>query len=254
MNGALLAVAVAAVTFSHGMPKAPLTHGALPTAAVPENGLGARLYAVHCAYCHGTQLQGSGRTPGGAPGAPPLIGVGAAAVDFELTTGRMPLEVPGTEPLPGPPAFTPRQSDAVVAYVVAHLGGGTPVPHVDPNGDLTRGRVLFEENCQQCHGATGEGAVAGFGWLAPPLRDTAPIQVAEAVRIGPGIMPRFDAQRLPQRDLDALVRYVETLHHPDNRGGWAIGGVGPTGEGLIAWLLGLGGIIVLVRRIGERLA
>lgn len=221
--------------------------------AASAKDLGAQLYATQCAYCHGARLQGRGRTPGGAPGVPPLIGVGAADVDFALTTGRMPLEVPGTEPMPGPPSFPRAEIDALVGYVVAQGGAGPPIPRVEPNGDLTRGRVLFEDNCQQCHGATGEGSVAGFGWLAPPLRETAPVAVAEAIRVGPGIMPRFDEQRLPQRDLDALVRYVETLHHPDDRGGWAIGGAGPVGEGLIAWLLGLGGILVLTRRIGERL-
>jgi ubiquinol-cytochrome c reductase cytochrome c subunit len=221
--------------------------------AVPGNDLGARLYATHCAYCHGNQLEGSGRTPGGAPGVPPLIGVGAADVDFQLTTGRMPLEVPGTQPVAGPPSFPREQIDALVGYITAHGGAGTPIPRVNPGGDLVRGRVLFEENCQQCHGATGEGAVAGFGWLAPALRETAPLQVAEAIRVGPGIMPRFDAARLPQRDLDALVRYVETLHQPDDRGGWGIGGFGPVGEGLVAWLLGLGVVLLLMQRIGERL-
>jgi ubiquinol-cytochrome c reductase cytochrome c subunit len=169
-----------------------------------------------------------------------------------LTTGRMPIEVPGTQEQPGPPSFPADQISAIVAYVATHgAGSGPKIPYVAPSSDLTRGRVIFEENCQQCHGAVGTGAVAGFGWIAPPLPIANDVQVAEAVRVGPGIMPRFDEHAISGRDLDALVAYVRTLHHPQDPGGWSVEASGPVGEGLIAFVIGLGVTITVMRLVGE---
>jgi len=223
-----------------------LVAAALVAAPPAARNVGGDLYAVHCISCHGAKLQGTVQ-------GPPLIGAGAAALDFQLATGRMPLEVPGTEAMRGPPAFSRAQIDAIVAYVVTHGGNGPPIPAVHPNADLTRGRVIFEENCQACHGATGTGAVAGFGWLAPSVLQGTPLQAAEAVRIGPGIMPKFDERLIPQRDLDALVAYVETLRSPDDRGGYSLASAGPVGEGLVAWIVGLGVMIVVMLAVGETL-
>ena len=232
---------------SNGMPPPASTYtsvpGAPPADRVKEGG---ELYAVHCLSCHGATLHGT-------PMAPGLTSSGAADVDFQLSTGRMPLEVPGTEPMRGPPSYPRPQIDALIAYIVSHGGVGPPVPVLRHNGDLTRGRVLYEENCQQCHGATGDGAVAGFGWLAPSLKAAIPIQVAEAVRVGPGIMPRFGANDMPDRDLDALVGYVEELHHPDDRGGYSLASAGPVGEGLVGWVTGVGGTIIVMLLVGETL-
>jgi quinol---cytochrome-c reductase cytochrome c subunit len=232
---------------SAGQPKPPLTHVAAPAPAhARAANAGGDLYAVHCLSCHGAQLQGT-------PQAPGLRDIGAASVDFELATGRMPLEVPGTEPTRGPPSFPREQIDAIVAYVVSHGGNGPGVPVVHASGDLTRGRKIFEENCQACHGATGTGAVAGFGWLAPAVLQSTPLQTAEAVRIGPGIMPRFGEHQIPQADLDALVAYVDALHHPDDRGGYSLASAGPVGEGLVAWIVGIGVTIIVMLAVGETL-
>ncbi|MBV9439805.1 MAG: c-type cytochrome [Candidatus Eremiobacteraeota bacterium] len=215
-----------------------------PTAARGPR-TGGDLYATHCISCHGAHLEGT-------VDAPTLRGVGAAAVDWALRTGEMPLEVPGTEPLPGAPAFSPPQIDALISYIVTHGGaGGPPIPQVSRSADVMRGRVVFEQNCQACHGATAAGAIAGFGWLAPPLRDVPATQVAEAVRIGPGMMPRFDAHAIPPRDLDALVTYVGALRHPDDRGGYPMANIGPVAEGLVGWVVGLGTTIVLMLAVGE---
>ncbi len=234
-------------SMSNGQPQP--THTYASVAAPPPADrikVGGELYAVRCISCHGAQLRGT-------PMAPGLTGAGAADVDFELSTGRMPLEVPGTEPMRGPPSYPRPQIDALIAYIVSHGGAGAPVPALHHNGDLTRGRVLYEENCQQCHGATGDGAVAGFGWLAPSLKPAVPIQVAEAVRVGPGIMPRFGAGDISDGDIDALVGYVETLHHPDDRGGYSLASAGPVGEGFVGWLIGVGGTIVVMLLVGETL-
>jgi ubiquinol-cytochrome c reductase cytochrome c subunit len=207
---------------------------------------GGDLYAVHCLNCHGVKLQGTVQ-------GPPLIGAGAASVDFQLATGRMPIEVPGTEPMRGPPSFPRDQIDALTAYVMSHGGSGVAIPVVHDSRALTRGRKIFEANCQACHGATGTGAVAGFGWLAPSVLQSTPLQTAEAVRTGPGIMPKFDERVVPAPDLDALAAYVDTLHRPDDRGGYSLASAGPVGEGLVAWIVGLGLAIVVMLAVGETL-
>jgi ubiquinol-cytochrome c reductase cytochrome c subunit len=237
----------ASPTISAGQPTPVLTHVSAP--APPKSDLlkvGGDLYAVHCIHCHGDKLQGT-------PMAPGLTSAGAADVDFQLSTGRMPLEVPATEPMRGPPSFPREQIDAIVAYVVAHGGKGPTIPAVRASDDLTRGRKVFEENCQACHGATGTGAVAGFGWLAPAVLQSTPLQTAEAVRVGPGIMPKFDEHLIPPRDLDALAAYVDSLHHPDDRGGYSLASAGPVGEGLVAWLIGIGTTVLVMVAVGETL-
>ena len=246
MIAALAGAVLLAATTSAGMPKQPLTHVAAPAARDPVR-IGGDLYAVHCIHCHGEKLQGT-------VDGPPLTKAGAADVDFQLSTGRMPLEVPATEPMRGPVSFPREQIDALVAYVVSHGGQGAPIPNVHPNvTKLTRGRVVYEENCQACHGATGTGAVAGFGWLAPAVLQATPLQTAEAVRVGPGIMPQFDEHTIPQDDLDALTAYVDTLHHPDDRGGYSLASAGPVGEGLVGWIVGIGVTVLVMFAVGETL-
>ncbi|HEY0614569.1 MAG TPA: c-type cytochrome [Candidatus Elarobacter sp.] len=234
-------------TTSAGQPKPPLTHVAAPAPPPADRAkAGGDLYALHCIHCHGANLEGT-------PNGPALTGAGAADLDFQLATGRMPREVPATEPMRGPPSFPREQIDAIIAYVTSHGGRGEPIPQVHASTNLTRGRVIFEENCQACHGATGTGAVAGFGWLAPAVLQSTPLQTAEAVRVGPGIMPKFDAKLIPQGDLDALTAYVDTLHHPDDRGGYSLASAGPVGEGLAAWTIGLGTTVLVMLAVGETL-
>ncbi|MFN2460525.1 MAG: c-type cytochrome [Candidatus Velthaea sp.] len=244
----MIALAAAAVLFvaqtSHGQPKPPFTHVNSVRAADPKRA-GAVLYALHCIQCHGPTLDGT-------VNGPSLRNAGAADVDFNLSTGRMPLEVPGTEPMRGPPSMPRADIDALIAYITAH-GAGPPIPAVGHANDIPRGRVLYEQNCQPCHGSTGDGAVAGYGWLAPSLKASTRLQTAEAVRVGPGIMPRFGERDIPQNDLDDLSAYVEALHHPDDRGGYSLASAGPVGEGFAGWLIGLGVTTLVMLLVGERL-
>ena len=206
---------------------------------------GAVLYTVHCSSCHGVDLRGTSNGPS-------LQHAGAAAVDFMLRTGRMPLEVPDTQPQSAPPQLTPQQIEAVVAYTVANgAGSGPPIPTVAPSHALERGRLIFDNNCQACHGALGTGATTGYGWIAPPLHDATPTEVAEAVRFGPGIMPHFDARLISDNDLNALVAYVMTLRHPPDVGGYSVESTGPVGEGLLAWIIGVGGAAIVMALVGE---
>ena len=211
-----------------------------PTAA----GRGEVLYVTHCSSCHG--VRGSG-----TPQAPPLIGVGAAAVDFMLTTGRMPMADPRQPMLRQPPRFSRAENDALIGYVSSLGPGGPPIPTVRPEQEnLARGGQLFADACAPCHGADGQGAAVAQGEVAPSLHEATPTQIAEAVRIGPGPMPKFGDRVIDAADLDAVVRYVVFLQHAPDRGGLSLGHEGPVIEGFVAWLLGLGLLVVAIRLIG----
>jgi ubiquinol-cytochrome c reductase cytochrome c subunit len=180
-----------------------------------------------------------------------LIGVGAAAVDFMLTTGRMPMADPTQPMLRQPPRFSRAEIDALIRYVASVAPGGPPIPIVHPDrGELASGGRLFAENCAPCHGANGQGAAVAQGEVAPSLHEATPTQIAEAVRIGPGPMPKFGDRVIDAGDLDALVRYVLFLRQAPDRGGLSLGHEGPVIEGFVAWLLGLGLLLAAVRLIG----
>jgi len=161
---------------------------------------GAALYADGCASCHGADLRGvRGR-------GPTLRGVGAAAVDFYLSTGRMPLARPGIQPDRAEPVYDRRERAALVAFITARGGAGPPIPVVRPErGDLARGRRLFADACSGCHQIMGKGGI-GTGFVAPGLGEATPTQLAEAVRVGPYLMPRFSREQLPDADVDAMCR------------------------------------------------
>jgi ubiquinol-cytochrome c reductase cytochrome c subunit len=205
---------------------------------------GSDLYAQSCAGCHGEDLRGrKGQGPA-------LRGVGAAAVDFYLSTGRMPLADPTDEPVRADPEFSRRDIQALVAYVSRF--GGPAIPAVDPDrGDVARGKEAFTESCAGCHQVLGRGGIV-TGAFVPALTDATPRQLAEAVRVGPYLMPPFGERQIDQRELDDIAAYVRASRHPDDRGGWGIGNIGPVPEGMIAWLLA--GVVLLgvVRLLGER--
>ena len=129
--------------------------------------------------------------------------------------------------------------------------GSTVLPLVDNTGNLARGRTLFIENCSACHGATAQGGSVGYGWTAPSLDRATVTQVAQAIRIGPGVMPRFDEHALSDRDINDIVRYVNVLQtNVPNAGGLPLRGLGAVAEGLVAWVLGMGVLIVIIRLVG----
>jgi ubiquinol-cytochrome c reductase cytochrome c subunit len=210
-------------------------------------GRGRTLYQQNCATCHGQAGQGSQRGPG-------LIGVGAAAADYWLSTGRMPTDSEQRDPPRKQPAFGRSDIDALVAYV-ASLGGGPPVPPVDPAaGSLTEGHRLYQQNCAACHSAAGAGYVLQSGRAAPSLQQATPVQLAEAVRTGPGTMPPFDSNTISDRQLDSVARYVTYLTSSGDRGGLGLGRIGPITEGLVGWLVGLGLLVLVTRWLGKRAA
>jgi ubiquinol-cytochrome c reductase cytochrome c subunit len=220
-----------------------LTIVAGATAQPGSTGEGARLYGDGCSSCHGPDLRG---IPGRGPN---LRGVGAAAADFYLRTGRMPLAEPGDQPMRSEPPY----SDAKIRALVEYVGGfgGPPIPHVDlSKGDVAQGRELFTESCAGCHQVVGEGGIPGEG-IAPDLKQSSPVDVAEALEVAPYLMPSFRG-RFSDEQIASIARYVEYTKDPDDRGGWGIGHIGPVPEGMVAWLLAGAALVLTVRLIGER--
>lgn len=204
---------------------------------------GRQLYAVHCATCHGVTLQGSSQ-------GPPLINVPARNVDFMLETGRMPAAIPFEQEQHRGQSFPSEQIRALVAFIASKSTGEKTLPSVGP-GDAKKGREVFAENCQQCHAATGHGDSVGYQNVAPELMGDTPRDIAEAVRMGPDVMPKFGPKIIADQRLNDLVAYIQFLQHGQyNPGGLQLANFGPVPEGFIAWVIGLGLLLLLVRRIG----
>lgn len=223
-----------------------------------------RLYLSDCAVCHGSAGRGTSRGPS-------LVGVGRASVDYQLSTGRMPLasagrnERPGRsiQPLPdsslGDPDEIPRRhhpaySRSTIADLVAYVshltgGGGPGIPDVRL-GDVAAGGSAFRLQCAACHAWAGDGG-ALLHREAPSLQAASPVQIAEAVRVGPGQMPAFGTAALDDHQLGSVVAYVRYLDHPNDRGGQSLWHLGPVVEGAVA-LIALAGLLVLTNWIGER--
>lgn len=221
----------------------------------PTVKLGEELFDANCSSCHGIAGQGIARPRPGAgdlAGAgPPLSGVGAMAADFYLRTGLMPLANIHAQPSNQRVLFTRKEVKALTAFI-AGLGAGPGIPHPDPDtGSISQGFKLFTEDCAGCHQSLARG---GFvtGARVPPLQGIDAREIAEAVRIGPYLMPRFGARQIPDPQLNSIVKYVLSTNHPVNRGGWSIGNLGPIPEGLVAWLAAIL-LAVACLAVGRRL-
>jgi ubiquinol-cytochrome c reductase cytochrome c subunit len=250
--GAALALAAAAgaqppsgIVHSPGGEKQPLRQ------------LGAGLYAANCSSCHGYAGQGvsepSNRGPGDSRAqGPPLVGVGEQAPDFYLRTGRMPINHAGEQPERQRPPFSDREIRALVDYV-GSFGEGPGIPKPEPNRDaLPEGFSLFTEHCAGCHQIVGEGGYVP-GAKVPVLQHATATQIAEAVRIGPFLMPRFSEKQISDDELDALIAYVQRSKHPRDEGGFGLGHIGPVPEGMVAWLVAAVVLVGVCMLLGRRL-
>jgi quinol---cytochrome-c reductase cytochrome c subunit len=207
---------------------------------------GKALFAVGCASCHG--LDGEGQTSGTIQG-PPLVGVGPAAVDFQVSTGRMPMARPGEQAPVKPNRYSEEEIAALAAYV-GSLGPGPAIPEPAEYDtanisaeDLARGGELFRTNCSACHNFEGAGGALPNGKYAPPLVGLENKRLYEAMVIGPQQMPVFSDEVLTPEDKRAIIGYLNALHERPTDGGLALGGLGPVSEGLWAWIIGLGGLV-----------
>lgn len=226
----------------YGMAGVLADPGPTHTSGTTES-LGQELFETSCAACHGSDGAGvEGRGPS-------LHDEGEAAVDFVLRTGRMPMADPSAQARRGPVRFSEEEIDALVSYAGA-FGDGPAIPDVDAtSSDIVAGGELFRLNCAACHTASGAGAAIGGGREAPSLMESSPIEIGEAVIIGPGAMPSFDS--FDNADIDNVAGYVADLQASNATGIDSFGGVGPVAEGLAAWLLGLLPLIAITRWIGR---
>ncbi|MFI8323063.1 c-type cytochrome [Streptomyces sp. NPDC085529] len=204
---------------------------------------GKKLYSVGCASCHGTG--GQGTTDG-----PSLVGVGSAAVDFQVGTGRMPAQQPGAQVPRKKVIYTQAEIDQLAAYV-ASLGAGPITPkegEYSPEGaDIAKGGELFRTNCAQCHNFTGEGGALTHGKYAPSLEGVSPKHLYEAMQTGPQNMPSFPDTTMPEKEKKDIIAYVQAVNGDEtpSPGGLSLGGLGPVSEGLFAWIFGLGALIAV---------
>ncbi len=212
-----------------------------PAQADTSIAMGRSLFVDSCSSCHGLFAQGTAA-------APSLIGAGAAAVDFQMSTGRMPAKELGAENERKPSDFTQAEIYDIAAYI-ASLGGGPAIPdaaQVSTAGANTAlGSELFSTNCAQCHGFAGAGGALTYGKDAPALTASTPTQIYEAMLTGPEAMPVFgDGTITPQEKRDIIAFIVDTRNEP-NPGGLSLGRTGTVTEGLLAWLGGLGFLVLI---------
>jgi ubiquinol-cytochrome c reductase cytochrome c subunit len=228
---------------------APAGRAADTSEANEQVRLGRSLFLSGCSSCHGLSAQGGNQ-------APSLIGVGSAAVDFQVSTGRMPLAKPAAQAERAEPKYTQTQIDQIAAYIASTAPGPkSPDPStVEDSGEVTlaEGGALFRTNCAQCHQAIGQGGALSYGKHAPALGEATAVQIAEAVRTGPENMPVFAESHMTDQQLAAVIKYVKFVTDPKDPGGSAIGHYGPVPEGLVAIVIGLGGLVLATLWIGSR--
>jgi ubiquinol-cytochrome c reductase cytochrome c subunit len=199
---------------------------------------GQKLFAANCATCHGMNLEGTSQGPS-------LIGVGAASVDFQVGTGRMPLAATGPQAEKKPPQFNDEQVKALAAYV-ASLAPGPAIPdekYLTGEGDVAEGAELFRINCAMCHNVAGAGGALTEGKFAPPLGGVDAAHVYEAMVTGPQNMPVFNDSNITPEQKAAIITYLKYLDETPSVGGFGLGNLGPVSEGLFIWIFGLGAIV-----------
>lgn len=211
---------------------------------------GKKLFAVGCASCHGTGGQGTSDGPS-------LVGVGAAAVDFQVGTGRMPAQQPGAQVPRKKNIYSQAEIDQLAAYV-ASLGAGPSVPSKEQysadGADTAKGGELFRTNCAQCHNFTGKGGALTNGKFAPSLEGVDPKHIYEAMETGPQNMPSFGDGSLSKENKKDIVAYLGAVNGDETAspGGMELGGIGPVAEGLFGYIFGLGALVAVAIWVAAR--
>lgn len=248
-----LALATLAALYALLSPSSQATTTAAQSTQIEEGG---QLFLVGCSSCHGLNAEGVIREDGTVLG-PSLIGVGAAAVDFQVATGRMPMARNNVQAPRKTAAYTEEQTAALAAYV-ASLAPGPAIPEpeqYDPAlGDVARGGALYRTNCAQCHNTTGQGGALTLGKYAPKLTGVEPVHIYNAMLTGPQSMPVFSDAVLTSEDKRDIIAYLDNIENQPNPGGLGIGRIGPVSEGLWVWLIGLGALIAVAAWLGARAA
>jgi ubiquinol-cytochrome c reductase cytochrome c subunit len=209
---------------------------------------GKSLFIQACASCHGTDAQGT-------VNGPSLVGAGAAAVYFQVSTGRMPLKEPGAQAVEKPVPYSQEQIYAIADYI-ASLGGGPAIPTAQQvstvGANTALGSQLFSANCAQCHGFAGAGGALTYGKYAPPLTNATPTQIYTAMLTGPEAMPVFGDSVIPPQAKRDIIAFIEQTKVEPNPGGFSLGRTGTVTEGLLAWLGGLGFLVLIAMWLTAR--
>lgn len=219
------------------------------TASADDIAAGRALFLANCSTCHGLNAEGR-------DAAPSLIGVGAAAVDFQVGTGRMPLASSGPQaPMVEDVEFTDEQIAQLAAYV-ASLAPGPAIPDEDQidwsEGNVSEGALIFRTNCAMCHNFAGKGGALTRGKYAPNLDEVSAQHIYEALLTGPQSMPVFNDDTLPEQSKRDVIAYLMTVRDTPSPGGFSLGSIGPVSEGLLVWTLGLGLLIGCAIWLGAR--
>ena len=237
----LLGLVVVALVYGSLTSRGGVSQASAAVGAQQDITAGKDLFQANCSSCHGLEAQGTSQGPS-------LIGSGAAAVYFQMSTGRMPAKEVGSENDRKPVTFSPQQIEDIAGYV-ASLGGGPEIPTAEQvsteGADTALGSELFSANCAQCHGFAGAGGALTYGKDAPPLTESTPTQIYTAMLTGPEAMPVFsDGALSPQAKRDIIAYITETRVEP-NPGGFSLGRIGPVTEGLVIFLGGLGFLVLI---------
>lgn len=215
----------------------------LPTKSFAKTTLieeGRQLFLKGCSSCHGLNSEGGSI-------APSLIGVGAASVDFQVGTGRMPMADMSQQAMRKKPLYTPDQVAALAEYV-ASLAPGPAIPTEQiikhaRDGNTAEGGELFRSNCAMCHNFAGQGGALSRGKYAPTLMDSTAIQIYEAMITGPQAMPVFSDKIITPEEKLSIIKWIVAAQNEPNLGGASMGRTGPVAEGLFIWTLGIGLLI-----------
>jgi len=225
---------------------APAQAATPPSGVVANVAQGKSLFAANCARCHGPRGQGV------RDNGPTLKDAGALSADFYVRTGYMPLDNPHSQPWRTRVLFSEQEIRSLVAYV-ASLGHGPAIPSPQwQRASIPAGLKLFRDHCAGCHQIVAQGGIV-IGARVPPLNKATPRQIAEAVRIGPYLMPSFSDKAITATQLNDIVAYVQWTNHPDDRGGWGIGHIGPWPEGMVTWLLAASVLVAMCLVFARRL-
>ncbi|CAN5149356.1 c-type cytochrome [soil metagenome] len=208
---------------------------------------GRQLFLIGCASCHGKNAEGI-ITKRGKNYGPSLVGVGAAAVDFQVGTGRMPMAQAAQQAPRKEPEYTPEEISKIAAYI-ASLAPGPAIPTaeqvdystVDDEG-IARGGEFFRTNCTACHNSVGAGGALPGGRYAPKLTGVSASHIYSAMVTGPQQMPVFSDQVITPQDKLEIIAYIKSVQEEPQYGGIAGGGLGPVVDGMFTWIIGIGGL------------
>lgn len=214
---------------------------------------GRALFLVGCSFCHGQNGEGVQSTREGQQLGPSLVGVGAAAGDFQLSTGRMPMARPGVQATRKKVVYTEQEISAISAYI-ASLGPGPAIPDAsdysidglspeERQEAISRGGQIFLTNCTACHNYNGKSGAMPRGGFAPNITKVEPKHIYEALLTGPQTMPNFSNGNLTPDEKRDVIAYLTSLNEAPEFGGFTLGGLGPVAEGMFGWIVGIGGLL-----------